>query len=67
LGLKVIGIDYPNHIATAVLCKTNIKGDRVRYKDNEFIICDPTYINASAGMSMPNHSVNSIEKILDIK
>ena len=31
----------------------NIKGDAVKYKGERYLICDPTYVNANIGKSMP--------------
>lgn len=53
LGLEVVGLDYPNHVATAVRFKTEVNGDQVVYGNKKYIICDPTYINADYGMCMP--------------
>jgi len=53
LGLKVIGLDYPGHIATAVNFSTDIKGDFVEHKSEKYIICDATFINANLGQCMP--------------
>ena len=53
VGLQVIGLDYPGHVATAVKFSEKIKGDAVRYKNERYVICDPTYINADIGMAMP--------------
>jgi len=53
LNLEVIGLDYPGHVATAVKINTNFKGDNVIYKNEKYIICDPTFINANLGKSMP--------------
>ncbi|MGD0037104.1 MAG: hypothetical protein ABSC53_07425 [Bacteroidota bacterium] len=53
LGYEVIGLQYPDHVATAVKFQGKIKGDAVIYQDKEFVICDPTYINADIGMCMP--------------
>ena len=53
LGLRVIGLDYPGHIATAVQFHTPVAGKMVNYKNLQFTICDPTYVNADAGMCMP--------------
>ncbi|MBU0730079.1 MAG: hypothetical protein KKA70_10075, partial [Proteobacteria bacterium] len=53
LGLEVILLHYPNHIATAVLLKGQPVGDQVIVNDKHFTICDPTYINASIGKAMP--------------
>ena len=53
LGLEVVGLDYPNHVATAVRFKGDVNGDQVVYQNRKFVICDPTYINADYGMCMP--------------
>lgn len=53
LGLKVVGLKYPGHMATAVLLKKPV-GDTVQYNGKEFTIADPTYINANIGVSMPD-------------
>lgn len=53
LELKVIGLDYPGHIATAVEMKEAISGDKITYNGVEYLICDPTYINADIGVVMP--------------
>ncbi|TFG65277.1 MAG: hypothetical protein E4H36_00405 [Spirochaetales bacterium] len=54
LGLKVVGLDYPGHIATAVRFNSTVKGDAIVYKGERYVICDPTYINADIGMAMPD-------------
>lgn len=53
-GLDVVLIEYPNHLATAVRFNDEISGDYVNVKGKKYFICDPTYIGASAGMSMPS-------------
>jgi len=53
LGLEVIGLDYPGHVATAIKFHTDIGGDYIVFQDNKYIVCDPTYINANVGMCMP--------------
>jgi hypothetical protein len=52
-GLEVVGLDYPGHISTAVRFRGNVRGDAVQVREERFVICDPTYINADAGMCMP--------------
>ncbi|OPX27628.1 MAG: hypothetical protein B1H05_00370, partial [Candidatus Cloacimonas sp. 4484_140] len=54
LGLEVIGLDYPGHIATAVKID-NVPGDYVFVNGKKYLICDPTYINANIGVSMPRY------------
>ncbi|MFQ5822536.1 MAG: hypothetical protein ACE5JB_00590 [bacterium] len=65
LRLEVIGLDYPGHIATAVHFTDDIKGDYVMYRHKKFIICDPTYINADLGMSIPEVK-NATPEVLEI-
>jgi hypothetical protein len=53
LGMEIIVLDYPGHIATAVHFSSDIPGDVINYKGKKYTVCDPTYINADAGMAMP--------------
>ena len=53
LGLDVVLVNYPNHIATAVLLKGGAVGDQVMVNGKPYTVCDPTYINAVLGMAMP--------------
>jgi len=53
LGLDVIGLHYPGHVATAVKFNTDVRGDFVTFNNGKYIICDPTYINANYGECMP--------------
>ncbi len=56
LHLDVIGLDYPDHIATAVnLSSTKIQGTYITYNNKQYLLCDPTFIGASIGMCMPNY------------
>lgn len=55
LGLEVIGLDYPGHIATAVKFSTDIKGDYIEFDGKKYIICDATYINANIGQCIPRY------------
>ena len=53
LGLDVVGLKFPGHVATAVKFNTNVSGDSITYNNQRYIICDPTYINANFGQCMP--------------
>jgi len=53
LGLQVVGLDFPGHIATAVHFSDNVGGDAINVNGKRFVVTDPTYINAQAGMTMP--------------
>ncbi|MDR2083758.1 MAG: hypothetical protein LBP67_02030 [Bacteroidales bacterium] len=55
LNLDVVLLDYPNHIATAVHFNENVSGDYILVNGKKYIICDPTYFNAKAGMCMPQY------------
>jgi len=54
LKLDVVGLSYPGHVATAVHFKEQIAGDSILYNGRRFMVTDPTYINANAGMTMPD-------------
>lgn len=53
LKLEVVLLDYPEHLATAVHFHTSVEGDYVMVGAKKYIVCDPTYINASIGCAMP--------------
>lgn len=53
LGLDVVLVYYPGHLATAVSFSDNVKGDYILLNDRKFVVCDPTYIGAPVGMTMP--------------
>ena len=53
LGLDILFIKYPNHLATAIRVKSNIGGDSVIYNNRRYYIADPTYNNANIGQTMP--------------
>lgn len=54
LGLDVVLLEYPSHIATAVKFTTNVTGDYFDIDGSKYIICDPTFIGAPIGKSMPD-------------
>ncbi|MBQ7812380.1 MAG: hypothetical protein IJ394_07485 [Bacteroidales bacterium] len=54
MGLDVVLLYYPGHLATAVRFDEDIPGDYIVLKSGDYLVCDPTYINASIGMTMPD-------------
>lgn len=52
LGLDVVLVHYPEHIATAVAFDEPVTGDYFEIDGRRFTVCDPTYINADIGMAM---------------
>ncbi len=52
LGLKVVLVYYPNHLAAAVRFNSAVQGDYVIVDDQRYTIADPTYIGAPIGNTM---------------
>ena len=65
LGMEVVGLRYPGHIAAAVKFSQPFPGDSVTHRGNTYHVCDPTYINAGPGMAMDQFK-NTIPKIITI-
>lgn len=56
LGLDVVLLDYPNHIASAVRFSEEVSGDYIQLENgHKYIICDPTYIGAPVGACMEQY------------
>ena len=53
LGLEAVLLDYPEHISVAVRLAANEDDDVVVVDGENFVVCDPTYINAEVGRAMP--------------
>lgn len=51
LGLKCILIYYPGHLSMAVCFTENVKGDCIMLNGKKFVVCDPTCMGASVGMT----------------
>jgi len=66
LNLDVVGVRYNDHLATAVAFSSKLSGANFRYKGTRYTISDPTYINANAGMAMPQYK-NSKFKIISLR
>ena len=54
LGLDVILVYYPGHLAMATNFLDDVDGDYILLNNKKYVICDPTYIGASIGETMPN-------------
>lgn len=53
VGLDVVLVYYPGHLATAVAFTEDVNGDYISCDGKKFVVCDGTYIGASVGMTMP--------------
>ena len=52
MGLEVILLYYPGHLATAVCFTEEVKGDYLVVNGKRYVVCDPTFINANVGRTM---------------
>lgn len=66
LKLDVVLLYYPGHLATAVAFHQDIKGDYLMFDNRKFTICDPTYIGAPIGATMPGMD-NQTAKIIPLE
>ncbi|MBR1516313.1 MAG: hypothetical protein IJ621_06170 [Paludibacteraceae bacterium] len=66
VGLDVVLLYYPGHLATAVAFNENVTGDYLVYNNRKYIVCDPTYINAGVGRTMPDMN-NQQAQIIALK
>ena len=63
LGLDVVLVYYPGHLAAAVGFNEEVKGDHIVVRGRKFVICDPTYIPAPVGKTMPGMD-NAVAKAI---
>ncbi len=52
LGLDVLLIYYPGHLATAIGFTENVTGDYFMLGGKKYVVADPTFINAPVGRTM---------------
>ena len=55
LKLDVVIVEFPGHVATAVQFSQKTNGDSWKLNGKRYTIADPTYVNANAGMTMPQY------------
>lgn len=65
MKLDVVLLYYPGHLATAVAFHQDVKGDYVMVDGKKFVVCDPTYINAPVGKTMPGMD-NQTAKVIKL-
>lgn len=65
LGLKCVLIYYPGHLASAVhFTNDDVAGDYILLDGQRFVVCDPTYIGAPVGRTMPDMDNETAHVIL---
>lgn len=63
VGLKCVLIYYPGHLAAAVHFNEEVKGDSFFLDDEQYVVCDPTYIGADIGMQIPGMDIDAARVI----
>ena len=56
LGLKTVMFGYPNHVSCGVAFTQPVQGDVFSFEGKQYWVCDPTYIGAPIGASMPRYA-----------
>lgn len=64
IGLPMILVYYPGHLATAVAFPEQEQGDYILLNGQRYTICDPTYIGAPVGTTMSNMNNQTAQVIL---
>lgn len=64
VGLKAILVYYPGHLAMAVHFTENVTGDYIMLNGEKYHVCDPTYIAAAVGRTMPGMDNSQARVIL---
>lgn len=63
LGCEVVLLEYPGHVATAVHFNMDFSGDYLTIDGRKYTVCDPTYIGASIGETMPQFVTTPVKVI----
>lgn len=66
VGLKTVLLGYPNHVACGVAFNNPVEGDSFSFEGETYTMCDPTFINAPVGATMPKYKSTS-PNILSVK
>lgn len=64
MGLEIVLLYYPGHLATAVHFTEDVAGDYLTVNGKRFVVCDPTFINANVGRTMTDMDNSTAHVIL---
>ena len=64
LGLDVVLLEFPGHLATAVHFTKPVSGDYLDIDGDAYTVCDPTYIGAPVGLMMPECRTQELKVVL---
>ncbi len=63
LGLESVLVEYDDHLSTAIRFNEEASGSYFQLDDGKYFCCDPTYIGADVGESMPAYADKSAKII----
>lgn len=63
---RFLSVHYPGHLATVVGFAEDVKGDYIMHQGKKYVVCDPTYIGAPVGRTMPRMD-NASEKVILVR
>lgn len=63
LEVDVAGLAFPGHVACAVHYQENEAGNFININDEQYILCDPSYIHSPVGYIIPGYDVDASEII----
>ena len=63
VGLEAVLVEYDNHLSTAIRFNEDASGAYFQLDDGKYFSCDPTYIGADVGESMPDYAGKSAKII----
>lgn len=55
LGMDVAMFSYKGHVACGVVFEEDVTGDSYVFEGRRYVMCDPTYIGAPVGATMPKY------------
>lgn len=64
VGLDVVLVLYPGHLAMAVHFKENVEGNYLLINGRKFVVVDPTYVGSDVGEPMPQFKNAKVSTIL---
>lgn len=59
LGLEAVLVEYDDHLSTAIRFNEEVSGSYFQFDEGRYFCCDPTYIGAGVGESMPDYAGRS--------
>ena len=63
LNMEAVLLEYPEHLASAVRFDASTEGDYVMLDGKRYVVCDPTYVGAGVGISMPGVDAKGLKII----